>query len=179
MAAQGGAGSSNTNNQEDRSYFGRLTGRYLTTYGPWTREAHAPQTSQQYAEILARSQTTTCARVASLHYQIEKDVSLRQVTGIDSHVFERSWLTADPNDEFLCFHVNFSALVADDKQISFFFAELVGTNCPQVVTGCFRLRSSLDYSVKNCRFCTGLWHPVGGNFLGHVAPARLPGLRIR
>ncbi|CAN6237070.1 unnamed protein product [Urochloa humidicola] len=176
MAVQGGAGSSNVN-EEDRSYFGQLTGRHLTTYGSWRLETHAPQTNEQYAERLATSQTATCARVASLHYQMEKGVHLLQVTGIDSHVFERSWAT-DPSDRFLCFHVNFSALVDGDKRISF-FAQLVGTNSPQVVTTCVRLKSSLDYSVKNCGFCTGLWHPVGGNFLGHVARARLPCLRIQ
>ncbi|CAN6247263.1 unnamed protein product [Urochloa humidicola] len=146
-AAQGGAGSSNTNNQEDRSYFGKLTGRYLTTYGSWIAEPHTPQTNQQYAERLARSQTTTCAKVASLRYQIEKGVYLLQVTGISSHAFDRSLVTNNPSDKFICFHVNFSALVDGDKQISFFFAELVGTNSPQLVTSCVRLRL----------FCEELW----------------------
>jgi hypothetical protein len=65
-------------------------------------------------------------------------VCLVQVTGVDSHVFRRSWVS-DPSDKLLCFHATFSALVDGDREISFFFAELVGINSPQVVTSCVRL----------------------------------------
>uniref|UniRef100_A0A0D9WRG8 Uncharacterized protein n=1 Tax=Leersia perrieri TaxID=77586 RepID=A0A0D9WRG8_9ORYZ len=29
-----------------------------------------------------------------------------------------------------------------------------------------------NYSVENCAFCTGLWHPMSGGFCGHKREKR-------
>lgn len=64
-------------------------------------------------------------------------VQLENITGVDSHMFSCKWVS--PDDHRLCFHINFHASTVGDHtgtEKRRFFAEVVGTNCPQSVNIC-------------------------------------------
>uniref|UniRef100_A0A0E0H4Q7 DUF3615 domain-containing protein n=1 Tax=Oryza nivara TaxID=4536 RepID=A0A0E0H4Q7_ORYNI len=126
-------------------YINDLVSRYGASY-------KEPETKTEYEQNKDKSQTSTCAGLAIQYYEDNEGVKLKEVSLVDSHVFECKWV--DPNDDRLCFHVSFKAKAPSYPTKKFFFAEVVGR----------------DSTVNNCRFCTGLWHPMDGGFI-----ARRPG----
>ncbi|KAL6888624.1 hypothetical protein ACP4OV_009650 [Aristida adscensionis] len=130
MADSGAAGSSAGDHQS--SYFDDLSGRFAGRYGSWLLETHSPQTQEQYELALESSQTYTCTRLALIFCEVENGEVLGDVIPLDSHMFRCRWV--DPEDTRLCFHLNFRALAGG--VLRFFFAEIIGTNCPQLVTMC-------------------------------------------
>ncbi|KAL6629793.1 hypothetical protein ACP70R_029558 [Stipagrostis hirtigluma subsp. patula] len=169
MADAGAAGSSvvgEGNPEYDTSYFGALSSQFAARHGVWKQETHNPQTKEEYAESLLTSQTNTCTGIAARHYQSIMGTNLEKVVGIDSHMFSCKWVI--PEDRRLCFHVNFSAyIVGGDQRKRFFFAELVGNNRPESVNTCLMFGGTKKHSVSVCHFCTGMWHPVSDDFMGH------------
>ncbi|XP_052154091.1 uncharacterized protein LOC127772142 [Oryza glaberrima] len=151
MAGQSGNG-------DDNSYINDLVSRYGASY-------KEPETKTEYEQNKDKSQTSTCAGLAIQYYEDNEGVKLKEVSLVDSNVFECKWV--DPNDDRLCFHVSFKAKAPSYPTKKFFFAEVVGRGHPQEVTSCTILTSKDDSTVNNCRFCTGLWHPMDGGFIGY------------
>ncbi|KAM0911305.1 hypothetical protein ACQ4PT_013570 [Festuca glaucescens] len=142
-----------------------LQDRYINKHLEWVKakgKPEVPEVPEENVTYVTRSQADLCSVMASWHYMANTVEDLSEVAGIDSHWFDMKWVDAE-NEVDKCIHVNFTGTV--DGCTSTFFAELVGPGYPGLVVK-MCVECGPGDAMHNCRFCSGLWHPMEGGFHG-------------
>uniref|UniRef100_A0A0E0DUD0 DUF3615 domain-containing protein n=1 Tax=Oryza meridionalis TaxID=40149 RepID=A0A0E0DUD0_9ORYZ len=133
-----------------------------------------PDSKKEYERTVCLSQTNVCSDLGAAYYTFHGGDVITVDRGLDSHMFAFKWIDrwVDLSDKRFCFHANFTANVwslseeQNEGDAKLFFVEVIGVDKPDYVTQCLDISKWNERSVKNCRFCTGLWHPVAGGFNG-------------